>query len=190
MEAHGGYFIRLESFSGLDLISLARQALMLDGQGDEASGLHVTVNARRKLVRLAYDGPFAWGRGGAHWYEEHHALARLLSSRTRAAVHAYVYDPDAFEQVVAYGNGREVGGERLEYSAVELPGELDDFDEAAFEKLRSRWPLGHLAYVIGITRRDLLSMPRAAGQLLSLEDPESPVGLDTLLPHAHVRAAS
>ena len=38
LEAHGGYFIRLESFSGLDLVSLSRQALMLDGQGDDQVG--------------------------------------------------------------------------------------------------------------------------------------------------------
>jgi hypothetical protein len=51
--------------------------------------------------------------------------------------------------VLAYGNGRKVGGEVLRYVDVELP---DDEDDAAtFERLRAKWPLGHLGRVLGVS---------------------------------------
>lgn len=188
MNAQGGYFTRLENFDGVDLVALAHQALAEDGAEDAFGSLRITVNARRKLVRLAFEGPGAQGLDGARWYLQHHAFARLLSSRIRNVVHAYVHDPDELELVVAYGNGRQVGGERLVYADVELPDDFDELDDVAFERLRSRWPLGHLAYVIGIRRDELLSMPRAPGRVISLAE-RGEHRLDELLPHAHVRAA-
>ena len=51
------------------------------------------------------------------------ALARLLSRAANATVHAYVFDPEEREQVIAYGNGHRVGGDKVVYEDVELPGE-------------------------------------------------------------------
>ena len=148
---------------------------MQEGSPPEG-GLLVTVSRRRKVVRLAFDAPHTYGRRGARWYSEHHALACSLSQVTGVTVHAYVFDPEAYEEVIAYGNGRRVGGERVVYEDVELPEELlvepggeDCAQEQAFERLRSRWPLGHLAYVFGLTRDELLRLPRAEGVLLPLE---------------------
>lgn len=135
-----------------------------------ATALRVTINRRRKVVRLAFLGPFSQGRQGAHWYAAHHALARLLSAAANATVHAYVYDADEGEEVIAYGNGRRVGGEKVVYEDAELPCPLEELDDAAFSGLQSRWPMGHLAYVFGLTRDELLRMPRAAlAQVLPLE---------------------
>ncbi len=148
---------------------------MQEGSPPEG-GLLVTVNRRRKVVRLAFDAPHTYGRRGARWYAGHHALACSLSRAAGATVHAYVFDPEEYEEVIAYGNGRRVGGERVVYEDVELPEELvvgqgaeDGAQEQAFERLRARWPLGHLAYVFGLTRDELLRLPRAEGVLLPLE---------------------
>jgi hypothetical protein len=131
--------------------------------------LHVTVIRRRKVVRLAFTGPHAAGRHGARWYADHHALARMLSRAANATVHVYVYDPEEREQVIAYGNGHRVGGDQVVYEDVELSGE-EEQDDAAFTRMRSRWPMGHLAYVFGLTREELLGMPRSSsGVVLSLD---------------------
>lgn len=172
LEAHGGYLIRIESFAGLDLVALAREALAQEGLAVEG-GLLVTVSRRRKLVRLAYEAPFASGRRGAYWHASHPALARSLSRAAGTTVHAYVFDPEEAEEVVSWGGGRRVGGERVVYEDVELPDELmgqgSAAAEAAVERLRARWPLGHLAHVVGLTREELLRLPRAEGVLLPLE---------------------
>ncbi|NMO17031.1 hypothetical protein HPC49_30230 [Pyxidicoccus fallax] len=165
---------------------MAREALALDG-AEGATGLQVTVNRRRKVVRLAYVGPFTAGRQGAHWYAAHHALPRLLSRAANITVHAYVYDPDEGEEVIAYGNGRRVGGERVVYEDVELPGRPEDVDEAAFTHMQERWPVGHLAYVFGLARKELLRLPLAMPNIvMSLDGTEedSAEALEELLPGA------
>jgi hypothetical protein len=161
LEAHGGYLIRIESFHGLELVRLAREALALDGVSGVLPSLHVTVIRRRKVVRLAFTGPHAAGRQDARWYADHHALARMLSRAANATVHVYVYDPEEREQVIAYGNGHRVGGDQVVYEDVELSGEEEE-DDAAFKRMRARWPMGHLAYVFGLTREELLGMPRSS----------------------------
>ena len=183
----------MDSFAGLDLAALAREALLQEGCLPEG-GLLVTVSRRRKVVRLAYDAPHTYGRRGARWYGEHHALAASLSLAAGATVHSYVFDPEEHEEVIAWGNGRRVGGERVVYEDVELPDELggqggaDAQAEAAFERLRSRWPLGHLAHVFGLTREELLRLPRAQGVLLPLEGAaDSAQALGQLLGAAPVR---
>ncbi len=142
------------------------------------------MNPRRKVVRLAYVGPFTAGRQGAHWYGAHHALPRLLSRAANVTVHAYFYDPDEGEEVIAYGNGRRVGGERVVYEDVELPGRPEDVDEAAFKHMQARWPLGHLAYVFGLTRQELLRLPKGHSRVVMLEDSdvEAEARLSALLP--------
>ncbi|AKF82796.1 hypothetical protein SAMN05443572_106180 [Myxococcus fulvus] len=173
------------------MLRLAREALQLDGASG-ATGLQVSVNRRRKVVRLAYVAPFTQGRPGAHWYAAHHALPRLLSRAANTTVQAYVYDPDEGEEVIAYGNGRRVGGERVVYDNVDLPeGRPEDLDEAAFLHMQSRWPMGHLAHVFGLSRQALLKLP-VTGQVLGLEDSTADVEavLESLLPgsvapHAH-----
>jgi hypothetical protein len=145
----------------------------------------VTVNRRRKVVRLAFVGPFTVGRQGAHWYAAHHALPRLLSRAANVTVHAYMFDPDEGEEVIAYGNGRRVGGERVVYEDVELPGRPEDVDEAAFARMQERWPVGHLAYVFGLSRKELLRLPQATpGRVLALDGSEqdSAKALEALLP--------
>jgi hypothetical protein len=154
-----------------------------------ATGLHVTVNRRRKVVRLSYVGPFTTGRQGAHWYAAHHALPRLLSRAANVTVHAYVYDPDEGEEVIAYGNGRRVGGERVVYEDVELPGRPEDVDDAAFKHMQERWPVGHLAYVFGLMRKELLRLPlTVSGRVLALDGSEqdSASVLEALLPGTQV----
>jgi hypothetical protein len=139
---------------------------------EAGGGLLVSVSRRRKVVRLAYDAPHTYGRRGAHWYATHHALARTLSRVTGATVHAYVFDPEEAEEVIGWGNGRRVGGERVVYEDVELPEPRGgETEEQAFERLKSRWPLGHLAYVFGLERDELLRLPRAQAVLLPLERP-------------------
>nr|WP_225937470.1 hypothetical protein [Myxococcus sp. RHSTA-1-4] len=136
---------------------------------------------------MAYVGPFTAGRQGAHWYAAHHALPRLLSREANVTVHAYVYDPDEGEEVIAYGNGRRVGGERVVYEDVELPGRVEDVDDAAFARMQERWPVGHLAYVFGLSRKELLRLPLATPKLvLALEGGEgdSAEALEGLLPGA------
>jgi len=188
LEAHGGYLVRLERFDSVDLVGLARDALLADGQDPANASLQISVIPRRKVVRLAYDAPHTYGRAGAQWYGDHHALAMMLSATSGLTVHAYVLHPD-YEEVVGYGNGRRVGGELLRYEDADL-GEDEDLDDAGFEKLKSRWPLGHLAYVFGVTRNELLSMPRTPSGLLSLDGSQSADGLGHLLPSHVLRAAS
>jgi hypothetical protein len=182
LEAHGGYLIRIESFTGLELIRLAREALALDGVTGGLPALHVSVNRRRKVVRLAFLGPLMTGRKGAHWYAEHHALPRLLSRAANATVHVYVYSPEEGEQVIAYGNGRRVGGDRVVYDDVEMSGE-EEQDDAAFKRMREHWPMGHLAYVFGLSREDLLGLPLVVSSaVLSLDATDAEERLEVLLP--------
>lgn len=162
---------------------LAREALVSDGVLGGPGALRVSVHRRRKLVRLAYEGAPGAERQEAHWYSEHHTLARVLSRAANATVHAYVFNPDSYEEVIAYGNGRRVGGDRLVYEDVELPEEAGEMDDAAFSQMRSRWPLGHLAYVFGLKREDLLKLPRITTSLvLSLDAADAEAQLEELLP--------
>jgi hypothetical protein len=182
LEAHGGYLIRLETFRGLELVRLAREALAQDGASGPLPGLHVSVIRRRKVIRLAFLGLAAAERSAAHWYAEHHALPRLLSRAANATVHTYVYDPKECEEVIAYGNGHRVGGDRVVYADVELTGE-EELDDAAFQRVSARWPLGHLAYVFGLRREELLGMPHAISSVsLSLDATDAEERLDALLP--------
>ena len=168
LEAHGGYLIRVESLGGLKLMELARQALVLD-KAPEDTLLTVSVYRRRKVIRLALDGPHTAGRRGSHWYSDHQALARLLSREAGVTVHSYVYDPQEYEEVLAFGSGQHVGGERLLYDEVELPECQDgEFDDAAFARMQDRWPLGHLAWVFGVERELLLQLHRMPGTRLTL----------------------
>lgn len=166
MESHGGYLCRFdEEVDVAWLQRLAREAIEADGHLADDCGLLVTVLPGAKVVRFAYDGVHTYGRAGARWYLNHHALAKRLSSHLRLAVHAYVFDPDELEQVVSYGNGRKVGGESLKYEDAELP---DDDDEYSFERLKLKWPLGHLARVLGVDREALLKLPRQTTALIDL----------------------
>lgn len=171
MESHGGYLCRLESIDAGKLVRLARRALPLDGVPDPSEvSLLVSVIPARKVVRLGYDAGFTYGRRGARWYDEHHQLARLASRDLGTVVHAYVYDADELEAVTSYGNGARVGGERLYVEDALLPD--DELDDAAFEKLKQKWPLGYLARIYGVTRDELVRMPRyAVSVLLDLDAP-------------------
>jgi hypothetical protein len=180
MEAHGGYLCRLDDFDSEKLVAAARQALVADGLGDDAdAALSLTVMTDRKVIRMAFDAPFTYGRTGAHWYEKHHALARVLSQVLDVAVHAYVLDPDEMEQVTSYAAGQRVGGERLFYEDFD-PGDEDMDDEFEFEKLKHRWPLGRLAHIFGMSRQELLAMPRAKSALLNLDGTSPRVALADL----------
>jgi hypothetical protein len=180
MEAHGGYLCRLDDFDSEKLVAAARQALVADGLGDDAdAALSLTVMTDRKVIRMAFDAPFTYGRTGAHWYEKHHALARVLSQVLDVAVHAYVLDPDEMEQVTSYAAGQRVGGERLFYEDFD-PGDEDMDDEFEFEKLKHRWPLGRLAHIFGMSRQELLAMPRAKSALLNLDGTSPKVALADL----------
>jgi hypothetical protein len=186
LESHGGYLCRLESLDPALLVKLARRALPLDGIEDvsEAS-LLVSAIPRRKIVRLAFDAVFTYGRRGARWYETHHALASLASRELGTVVHAYVFDVDEMEQAISYGNGTRVGGEQLFVEDFEPPDDEELDDDHAFEKLKDRWPLGHLAHVYGVSRDELIRMPRQAqGALLDLRNPnpEDLARLEQLLP--------
>ena len=162
---------------------LAREALVSDGVLGGPGALRVSVHRRRKLVRLAYERSRGAERQSAHWYSEHHALARQLSRVANATVHAYVFDPEAYEEVIAYGNGRRVGGDKLVYEDVELPEATGEMDDAAFTQMRSRWPMGHLAYVFGLKREDLLRLPRITTSLeLPLDAMDGEARLEELLP--------
>lgn len=173
LEAHGGYLIRVESLETRRLVELARQALV-EERAPADTILSVSVYPRRKIVRLALDGPHTAGRRGSHWYSEHHALARMLSRAASLTVQAYVYDPQEYEQVIAFGRGQYVGGERLMYDDVELPECLDgEFDDEAFARMQSRWPLGHLAWVFGVERELLLQLHRLPLTRLKLDGEEA-----------------
>jgi len=174
-EAHGGYLCRLESLPGDVLPRLAREALASEGEPSEGAGLLVSVV--KKVVRFAYDAPHTYGRRGAHWYGGHHALAVQLSTALGATVHAYVFDADELEQVVTYGGGHRVGGETLHYADVEV--DEDELSEEAFDKLRERWPMGRLARLLGLSRREVVRLPRARSVLIPL-DVDAPAVLEPL----------
>jgi hypothetical protein len=174
IDAHGGYLFRAETLDGLDVHRLAHDALEQEGVATSSSGLFVSVDRERRLVRLAYDGPHTYGPAGANWYRDHQALAAGLSLCLEGTVHAYAFDPDRFEAVTAYGAGAVVGGETLLYEEQDL--EVEDLSEAAFEALRARWPMGRLAQLLGLGREELLRLPYAPGTLLPLEGPRLDVG--------------
>lgn len=181
LESHGGYLIRVESLGRLPLRELARQALAEDG-APEDTVLCVSVHPRRKIVRLGLDCTLTAGRRGAHWYSTHHALARVFSRATGVTVHTYVYDPQEYEEVLAFGRGQHVGGERLLYDTVDLPECVDgEFDDAAFARMQSRWPLGHLAWVFGVEREQLLQLHQASPTRMSLHDSAPELSLEHLL---------
>lgn len=170
MEAHGGYLSRLEDFESAELVRLAREALVEDGGDPSDCSLLASLVPGPRVLRLAYDAPHTYGRRGARWYEHHHALAQALSRRFGLTVHAYLIDPEELEQVVTYGDGRRVGGERIVYEDAELPeDEEGEPDEVAFERLKSRWPIGHLARVLGVSRSELVRIPRAPTLLFNLD---------------------
>jgi hypothetical protein len=170
VEAHGGYLCRFEELDAAELVLLARDALVQEGIRPGDCSLLVSALERAKVLRFAYDGAHTYGRRGARWYETHHAFARGLSSVLGSTVHAYVFDPDELEQVVSFGGGRKVGGERLRYEDAELPGDEEgELDERSFEALKERWPLGHLAKVLGIERDELLRIARTPTTLLEFE---------------------
>lgn len=161
--------------------ALARQALAEDGVLEDTL-LSVAVYPRRKIVRLALECSLTAGRLGAHWYSTHHALARQLSRATGVTVHTYVYDPQEYEEVLAFGRGQHVGGERLSYDTVDLPESVDgEFDDAAFARMQSRWPLGHLAWVFGVERDLLLQIHQMTPMRLSLRDSAPELSLEHLL---------
>jgi len=174
-EAHGGYLCRLDGLDGRALPAIAREALSQDEEASEGTGLLVSVS--KKVVRLAYDAPFTYGRRGARWYGRHHALAERLSVHCGVAVHAYVFDPDELEQVVTYGAGHRVGGETVRYEDAEIDDE--DISEEAFEALRNRWPMAHLGRLLGLTREEILRLPYARSVLMPL-DVEAGPGLEPL----------
>lgn len=181
MESHGGYLCPFEDLDVAWLQQLARQSIEADGHLADDCGLLVSVLPGGKVVRFAFDGAHTYGRNGARWYLTHHTLARRLSEHLGRAVHAYVFDPDELEQVVSYGNGRRVGGETLKYEDAELP---DDDEEASFEKLKKKWPMGHLARVLGVDREALLRMPRETTALIDLMGESAPQPLWQLFPKA------
>lgn len=144
------------------LVRLARLALPLDGVDDLSDvSLLISVIPHRKVVRVAYDASFTYGRRGACWYDTHHAFARLASEQLGVVLHAYVFDADEYEQVATWEKGARVGGERLLIHEFELPDD-DDVTDASFERARATWPLGRLAHLFGVTRDELVRMPRYA----------------------------
>jgi len=181
LEAHGGYlFILEQQYPTAELVRLARQALAEDGHNGESCSIAVSRVPGKKVTRLAFDSPHTYGRRGALWYEEHHAFARLLSSQANTRVHVYVLDPEDYERVITYAAGRSVGGEALRYDDVDPPPE--GTGEHEFKQIQSQWPLGYLAQLLGVTRADLVSLPRAPSVLLEL-DAEPPEGeLADILP--------
>lgn len=181
VEAHGGYLSRYEDVDVAWLQQLARQALVDEGLESRECGLLVTVLPKSRVVRFAYDGPHTYGRAGARWYLEHHGFARRLSEHLAQTVHSYCFDPEELEQVRSWGNGRQVGGETVRYEDVELP---DDDDDLSFEALKRKWPLGHLARVLGVQREELLRLPRERTALIELGEVAQPGPLWRLFPHA------
>lgn len=180
MESHGGYLCQISDVDAAWLQRLARLALEEEGQCPDDVGLLVTVLGGPRIARLAWDAPFTYGRAGARWYQTHHALARRLSEHLRVTVHAYAFDPDELEEVVAWADGRRVGGELLRYEDAELSDDEDD--AAAFKKLQQKWPLGYLARVLGIEREELLRIPRKSSALIELSPPLQPTPLWQLFP--------
>ncbi len=182
MEAHGGYLCLYEDVDAAWLQHQARLSLEEDGQAHDDVGLQLTMLGGPRILRLAYDAPFTYGRSGACWYLGHHALARRLSEYLGVTMHAYVFDPDELEQVSSYGNGHQVGGEQLRYVDAELL--EDDEDELAFERLRDKWPLGHLARVLGVAREELIRLPRQATALIDLKGTHAPTPLWQVFPES------
>lgn len=180
VEAHGGYLCRFEDVDVTWLQRVACSALEEDGQTTDDVGLQVTLLGGPGLVRFAWDAPFTYGRKGARWYLSHHALARRLSEHLKTALHVYVFDPDELEQVMAYGNGRRVGGELVRY----VDFDFDCEDEAAFERVKDKWPIGHLARVLGVPREELLRFPRQATALIDLQRAYAPQPLWRLFPES------
>ena len=189
MEAHGGYLCGFEDVDVAWLQRLAREAIEADGHLADDCGLLVTVLPGARVVRFAFDGAHTYGRSGARWYLTHHTFAKRLSSHLKLAVHAYVFDPDDLEQVVSYGNGRKVGGETLKYEDAELP---DDDEEVSFDKLKNKWPMGHLARVLGVDREALIRLPRQTTALIDLTGEATAEPLWRLFPQAlkNVRRAA
>lgn len=181
VEAHGGYLCRFEDVDVAWLQQVARLALDEDRRAADDVGLQVTLLAAPGLVRFAWDAPFTYGRQGARWYLTHHALARRLSEHLKIALHVYVFDPDELEQVIAYGNGRNVGGEVLRYVDVDLD---DAEDDLAFEQLKEKWPMGHLARVLGVAREELIRLPRQSTVLIELSKTYAPQPLWQLFPES------
>jgi hypothetical protein len=179
VESHGGYLCQYEDVDVAWLQHVARLALEEEGQASADAGLLVTMLGGPRIVRFAWDAPFTYGRKGARWYLSHHSLARRLSEHLRVTVHAYAFDPDEVEQVVAYANGRRVGGDLVRYEDAELP---DEDDEDAFARLQASWPLGHLARVLGVDREELVRMPRRTTALLDLVRTLEPQSLWEVLP--------
>lgn len=186
MESHGGYLLRIDGLDAASLVLLARRALPLDSVADPSDvSLLISAIPHRKVVRLAYDAAFTYGRRGARWYQGHHALARLASRELGTVVHAYVFDADEMEQVTSYGNGSRVGGETLYIEDADVPDEADLDDEASWERMKEKWPLGHLSRVYGVTRDELVRMPRyATSVLLDLDAPSADdiAAIEALLP--------
>ncbi|MDP3237795.1 MAG: hypothetical protein Q8N26_33710 [Myxococcales bacterium] len=164
------------------LQQVARASLEEDGQKTDDVALQVTLLGGPGLVRFAWDAPFTYGRQGARWYLSHHSLARRLSEHLKTALHVYVFDPDELEQVMAYGNGRRVGGELLRYVDVDF--DIDEDDDVAFEKLKNQWPIGHLARVLGVAREELLRLPRQSTALIDLSRFYAPQPLWKLFPES------
>ena len=73
---------------------------------------------------------------------------------------------------MTYGGGQRVGGETLRYDDTEI--EDDALSEEAFEKLRERWPMGHLGRLLGLARGELLRLPYARSVLVPLESDAAP----------------
>jgi hypothetical protein len=168
LEAHGGYLFRSNDIDAERLVALARDALVLDEAPTDDCSLQISGLARLSIVRVAFDAPFTYGRGGAHWYERNHSFARLLSNALTLTVHAYVLDPSELEQVTTYAKGQQVGGERIVYDEVELDDE-DLHDDGAYDRIKDKWPIGHLARVYGARRGDLVRLPRMRSMLLHLD---------------------
>lgn len=168
LSAHGGYLLRPEGLQSIDLVELAREALALDGEDPSDASIQVSVR-RPGVLRVAYDAPFGYGRRGARWYRDHHAFARLASERISSAAHAYAVDADTFESVCSYASGRKVGGETLVYDELEMDfGDELGLDVTVFERMRARWPIGHLGQIFGLTRDELSHLPWNESVLLSL----------------------
>lgn len=183
VEAHGGYLSRYEDVDVSWLQQLGRDAVESDGVDPQTCGLLVTVIPGQRVVRFAFDGPHTYGRQGARWYLNHHAFARRLSEHLNQTVSAYCFDPEELEQVVNYGNGRRVGGELLRYEDVELDDDADD-DDVSFEAMKQKWPLGHLARVLGIERDTLIKVPRQSSALIELAAPTPAGPLWQMFPQA------
>jgi hypothetical protein len=185
--AHGGYLFRLERLSASRLVALAKDALELEREEIQGCSILVSLVHPARILRLAYRAPFTEVGNGAQWYLTHHAFARLLSSELSSPVHVYALDPEQLEEVTSYGNGRRVGGERLEYDQLELPetdGTLTDF---AFDREKQRWPLGHLGRILGVERRLLETIPELPRLPLSLDEAVPASAWDALFSQGNPR---